>query len=83
MLQNKMSTHLQHWAGLNPRSFRLCHMEDKLLTNLGKNVVDGELLKSFVSLPLVLQRELSKTIGSSVEKLLEDLVEIVDARAAV
>ena len=58
-------------------------MEDKLLTNLGKNVVDGELLKSFVSLPLVLQRELSKTIGSSVEKLLEDLVEIVDARAAV
>ncbi|KAJ3329950.1 Cleavage and polyadenylation specificity factor subunit 1 [Blyttiomyces sp. JEL0837] len=82
---SKMVNSLQHLAGLNPRGYRQLHMRVKPLTAMvtsgppgPKSVLDGTLLFGFLSLPVPQQRELAKAVGSTIDRIIDDLIEIMD-----
>jgi cleavage and polyadenylation specificity factor subunit 1 len=76
MLQNVLTNILQHRAGLNPKSFRTLHTPDRTIGNPSKGIIDGELVWEFISLPLPEKYEVCKKIGSKIEEIIEDLMEI-------
>lgn len=76
MLQNALSTMLPHHAGLNPRAFRLLHVDRRILQNAVRNVLDGELLNRYLYLSTMERGELAKKIGTTPDIILEDLLEI-------
>ncbi|XP_064466494.1 cleavage and polyadenylation specificity factor subunit 1-like [Ornithodoros turicata] len=76
MLQNVLVTNIPHYAGLNPKGFRTCQSQRKLLGNPHKNILDGELIWKFMHLSFMERNELSKKIGTSVTQILDDLLEI-------
>uniref|UniRef100_A0A8B9N0J8 Cleavage and polyadenylation specific factor 1 n=1 Tax=Accipiter nisus TaxID=211598 RepID=A0A8B9N0J8_9AVES len=65
MLQNALSTMLPHHAGLNPRAFRLLHVDRRILQNAVRNVLDGELLNRYLYLSTMERGELAKKIGTT------------------
>ncbi|KAM8811110.1 LOW QUALITY PROTEIN: cleavage and polyadenylation specificity factor subunit 1 [Eudromia elegans] len=76
MLQNALTTMLPHHAGLNPRAFRLLHMDRRILQNAVRNILDGELLNRYLYLSTMERGELAKKIGTTPDIILEDLLEI-------
>lgn len=76
MLQNVLSTHISHTAGLNPRDFRMYKTGYKVLGNVAKSIVDGELIFSFILLSQAERSEIAKKIGVKMDDILEDLYEI-------
>ncbi|XP_035428189.1 cleavage and polyadenylation specificity factor subunit 1 [Cygnus atratus] len=76
MLQNALTTMLPHHAGLNPRAFRMLHMDRRILQNAVRNVLDGELLNRYLYLSTMERGELAKKIGTTPDIILEDLLEI-------
>lgn len=70
MLENKLTTGLQHRAGLNPRGYRMANLTKG---KPARNILDGGLLTKFLSLGTLKQRELARRIGTSVEQLILDL----------
>ncbi|KAJ3013404.1 Cleavage and polyadenylation specificity factor subunit 1 [Thoreauomyces humboldtii] len=86
-LYSKMVNALQHPAGLNPRGFRQVALKSRPPTAAiatpmtgppgPRLVLDGELLYGFQSLSQNQQRELGKGIGSRVDRILDDLLEVV------
>ncbi|KAG4080727.1 hypothetical protein HA402_013257 [Bradysia odoriphaga] len=60
MLQNVLLTHLEHLCGLNPKSFRTIKSQHRANVNPSRCVVDGDLVWSFLNLPLNEKQEVSK-----------------------
>ncbi|EMP27195.1 Cleavage and polyadenylation specificity factor subunit 1 [Chelonia mydas] len=76
MLQNALTTMLPHHAGLNPRAFRMLHVDRRTLQNAVRNILDGELLTRYLYLSAMERNELAKKIGTTPDIILEDLLEI-------
>ncbi|XP_041375883.1 cleavage and polyadenylation specificity factor subunit 1-like isoform X2 [Gigantopelta aegis] len=76
MLQNALTVHIPHTAGLNPKTYRAVKMSFPDLSNPQKNILDGELLWKFLHLNLMERNELSRRIGTSTDQILDDLLEI-------
>ncbi|XP_062865337.1 cleavage and polyadenylation specificity factor subunit 1 [Trichomycterus rosablanca] len=76
MLQNALTTMLPHHAGLNPKAFRMLHVERRPLQNAVRNILDGELLNKYLYLSTMERSELAKKIGTTSDIILEDLLEI-------
>ncbi|KAM9689606.1 cleavage and polyadenylation specificity factor subunit 1 isoform 3-T3 [Dama dama] len=75
MLQNALTTMLPHHAGLNPRAFRMLHVDRRVLQNAVRNVLDGELLNRYLYLSTMERGELAKKIGTTPDIILDDLLE--------
>lgn len=76
MLQNVLLVHSEHLCGLNPKVFRTVKYSKRCLLNPSRSVVDGELVWSFLSLPYNEKVDVAKKIGTKVEEILADLIEI-------
>ncbi|RWS28719.1 Cleavage and polyadenylation specificity factor subunit 1-like protein [Leptotrombidium deliense] len=76
MLQNVMTTQVQHTAGLNPKALRLCKISKKSLLNPCKNVLDGDLLFKFITMSMNEKGEIAKKIGTSSDQIMDDLHDI-------
>ncbi|XP_053401547.1 cleavage and polyadenylation specificity factor subunit 1-like [Mercenaria mercenaria] len=76
MLQNALNMQLPHTAGLNPRAYRAVRNNSLDLSNAHKNILDGELLWKFLHLSVLEKSEMAKRIGTSVDQLVEDLMEV-------
>ena len=76
MLQNVLLGHSEHLCGLNPKVFRTVKYSRRLMLNPSRSVVDGELVWSYVSLPYNEKVEVAKKIGTKVDEILADLIEI-------
>uniref|UniRef100_A0AAY4D1C2 Cleavage and polyadenylation specificity factor subunit 1 n=1 Tax=Denticeps clupeoides TaxID=299321 RepID=A0AAY4D1C2_9TELE len=76
MLQNALTTMLPHYAGLNPKAFRMLHTDRRTLQNPVRNILDGELLNKYLYLSTMERSELAKKIGTTADIILEDLLEI-------
>ncbi|CAG8834801.1 25619_t:CDS:2, partial [Racocetra persica] len=72
LLHSQMVNGIQHPAGLNPKSFRLMQSKQRLAINPAKGILDGDLLIQFPNLALHRQREMTKQIGTTVERILDD-----------
>ncbi|KAI9279545.1 CPSF A subunit region-domain-containing protein [Sporodiniella umbellata] len=76
-LYGHLVNNLQHVAGLNPRAFRLIKgPKQRMSTNRTKAVLDGDLIFEFAGLSIEEQRETTKQIGTTVTRIMEDLVDI-------
>eukprot|EP00164_Ancoracysta_twista_P031964 GFYU01066854.1.p1 GENE.GFYU01066854.1~~GFYU01066854.1.p1 ORF type:complete len:173 (-),score=41.13 GFYU01066854.1:53-535(-) len=75
-LQTRLYTSISHVAGLHPKTFRLFRGKSRSHEMHRKNVLDGDLLSRFVSLDITTQRELAKSVGSTVEQILDNLLEV-------
>ena len=69
MLQNLLTTNIQHIAGLNHKSFRMIKMHRLELSNPCKNILDGDLLFKYLNLSLNEKTELSKKIGTGTKQV--------------
>ncbi|KAL0962202.1 hypothetical protein UPYG_G00337050 [Umbra pygmaea] len=76
MLQNALTTMLPHHAGLNPKAFRMLHVDRRQLQNAVRNILDGELLNKYLYLSTMERSELAKKIGTTSDIILEDVLEI-------
>ncbi|KAK3835815.1 MAG: CPSF A subunit region-domain-containing protein [Linnemannia elongata] len=79
LLSSQIVNGVQHPAGLNPRAFRLLQSKDRLNSNPVKGILDGDLLFEFVNLPANRQKEMTKQIGSGVDRVMDDLAGIAVA----
>lgn len=81
-----MCNALEHAAASNPRSGRLFRSSLPHAASADggrqKGVIDGELLWRFVALPASAQAQLTRAIGTTVDKVLASLLDI-DAQAAL
>ncbi|KAG2221910.1 hypothetical protein INT45_013246, partial [Circinella minor] len=76
-LYGQLVNGLQHVAGLNPRAFRLIKgPKHRMSSNRTKAVLDGNLIFEFAGLSVNKQREMTKQIGTTVARIMEDLVDI-------
>ncbi|XP_053680866.1 cleavage and polyadenylation specificity factor subunit 1 isoform X1 [Anopheles nili] len=76
MLQNVLLTHSPHACGLNPKAYRTIKQTRKLPINPSRCVVDGDLVWSFLELPANEKLEVAKKIGTRIEEICSDLMEI-------
>lgn len=76
MLQNVLMTHSPHLCGLNPKAFRTIKTVKKLPINPARCVVDGDLIWTFLNLPANEKLEVAKKIGSRIDDICADLMEI-------
>ncbi|CAH0380574.1 unnamed protein product [Bemisia tabaci] len=76
MLQNVLHTHIPHTAALNPRAYRVFKSSRRLLGNPSRGIVDGELVFVFLNLSIKERIEVGRKIGSKVDDLLEDIIDV-------
>ncbi|XP_046675732.1 cleavage and polyadenylation specificity factor subunit 1-like [Homalodisca vitripennis] len=76
MLQNVLVNQVQHTAGLNPKAYRQYKSWSKLQGNPARGVIDGELVWTYLSLPVLERAEIAKKIGTKVDEIIDDLGEI-------
>jgi cleavage and polyadenylation specificity factor subunit 1 len=50
--------------------------KEKLASNRSRAILDGDLIFQFINLPLNRQQEMTKQIGTTVERIMEDLIDI-------
>lgn len=75
MLQNIMTTHLPHLAGLNPKAYRLLKTHKKSLMPPNSRVIlDGDLLSTYTSLSLSQMYEIARKIGTTSSQVRSSLV---------
>ncbi|KAG0205891.1 Cleavage and polyadenylation specificity factor subunit 1 [Mortierella sp. GBA30] len=79
LLSSQIVNGVQHPAGLNPRAFRLLQSKDRLNSNPVKGILDGDLLFEFINLPANRQKEMTKQIGTGVDRVMDDLAGIAVA----
>ncbi|KAI8969822.1 CPSF A subunit region-domain-containing protein [Pilobolus umbonatus] len=76
-LYGQLVNNVQHIAGLNPRAYRLIKgPKQRMASNRTKAVLDGDLIFEFAGLSLDEQNETTKQIGTTVSRIMEDLVDI-------
>nr|GAT45957.1 cleavage and polyadenylation specific protein [Mycena chlorophos] len=71
LLQGQLTRNMQHFAGLNPKAFRIVR-NDRVSKPLSKGILDGNLLAHYEALPLPRQNELTSPIGTRREEVLRD-----------
>lgn len=76
MLQNVLLLHIEHLCGLNPKQYRTIKTVRRLSTNPARCILDGDLLWMFLTLPMNEKQEVAKKIGTKMEEILADLMEI-------
>ncbi|XP_055694304.1 cleavage and polyadenylation specificity factor subunit 1 [Lutzomyia longipalpis] len=76
MLQNLLMVHSPHLCGLNPKVHRTIKTAKRMQANPARCIVDGDLIWSFINLPMNEKIELSKKIGTRVDEIYSDLAEI-------
>lgn len=76
MLHNVLHNTVPHVGGLNPKAYRTCRSKYRTLSNSTKSVVDGDLVFGFLSLAHEEQAEVARKIGTKVDELIDDLIEI-------
>ncbi|KAF8929108.1 Cleavage and polyadenylation specificity factor subunit 1 [Dissophora ornata] len=79
LLSSQIVNGVQQPAGLNPRAFRLLQSKDRLNSNPTKGILDGDLLFEFINLPANRQKEMTKQIGTGVDRVMDDLAGIAVA----
>ncbi|CAB0028580.1 unnamed protein product [Trichogramma brassicae] len=60
LLQNVLISHLYHIAGLNPKAFRTYKSYLRSQGNPARNIIDGDLVKKFLCLPINERTEIAK-----------------------
>ncbi|XP_005092153.1 cleavage and polyadenylation specificity factor subunit 1 [Aplysia californica] len=75
MLQNAMITQLPNPAGLNPKAYRTYKTLPPDMASPQRNILDGELCWRFLHLSTMEKIEVAKKIGTSVDQLIDDLME--------
>lgn len=78
MLQNVLLLHIEHLCGLNPKQYRTIRTARRLPTNPVRSILDGDLIWMFLFLPITEKQEVAKKIGTKMEEILADLMEIND-----
>ncbi|KAJ3339361.1 Cleavage and polyadenylation specificity factor subunit 1 [Gonapodya sp. JEL0774] len=79
---NRLVAGAQQIAGLNPRGFRRLRstsasfLSSPSTVTRGANILDGNVIEMFNNLSIRRQREVSKSVGSSVDRVLDDLLEL-------
>ncbi|RKP05219.1 CPSF A subunit region-domain-containing protein [Thamnocephalis sphaerospora] len=73
LLGARLVNGLQHVAGLNPRAYRAVAAKYRIAFNPIRSILDGDLLSTFVSLPIARRREMAKQARNKELQLLEDL----------
>jgi hypothetical protein len=81
---SRMVSHLVHHAGLNPRGYRQIVLPVKSIYSQSvvtgppgpRGILDGSFLLQFSRLSIVNQREVAKSVGSSENRILDDLLEL-------
>ncbi|KAI9307983.1 CPSF A subunit region-domain-containing protein [Cunninghamella echinulata] len=77
-LYSQLVNSIQHVAGLNPRAYRLIKgSKQRMASNRTKAVLDGDIIHNFAGLAVDRQRDLTKQIGTTVPRIMEDIVEIM------
>ncbi|XP_071785220.1 cleavage and polyadenylation specificity factor subunit 1-like isoform X1 [Asterias amurensis] len=76
MLQNALTTSVMHMGGLNPRSHRHIVSHQRMLSNPHRNILDGDLLYRYTYLSVVEKNELAKKIGTTVDQIMDDLMDV-------
>ncbi|KAK4304859.1 hypothetical protein Pmani_023216 [Petrolisthes manimaculis] len=76
MIHNLLVQHLPHIAGLNPKASHTFRCRYRLNTNPARAILDGELLWSFIHLPVPEKTEIAKKIGAKVDDIIEELMEL-------
>jgi cleavage and polyadenylation specificity factor subunit 1 len=76
MLQNVLVNQTCHTAGLNPKAFRTFSSATKLLGNAARGIIDGELVWTFVNLPVPERWEVAKKIGTKMDDIIDDILDI-------
>ncbi|KAI8646973.1 CPSF A subunit region-domain-containing protein [Parasitella parasitica] len=76
-LYGQLVNNVQHVAGLNPRAYRLIKgPKQRMASNRTKAILDGDLIFEFAGLSIERQKETTKQIGTTVPRIMEDLVDI-------
>ncbi|KAJ7057084.1 CPSF A subunit region-domain-containing protein [Mycena amicta] len=76
LLQGQLTRNIQHFAGLNPKAFRIVR-NDFVSKPLSKGILDGNLLALYEALPIPRQNEMTNPIGTKREEVLRDWVGLV------
>lgn len=76
MLQMKMNSGLPHWAGLNPKPYRMFQTHHQYLYNPQRNILDGNLLARYSQLSHKEKLDFTKQIGTNHKQVLDNLKEI-------
>lgn len=76
MLQNKLVDCMQHRAGLNPRAYRALKTPIRKLTNPRKNILDGQLLQSYIHMCFQERFDIARKMGTTPSQILDDLMEV-------
>lgn len=76
MLQNVLLLHIEHLCGLNPKQYRTIKTVRRFAMNPARCILDGDLLWLFSSLPINEKQEMAKKIGTKMEEIVADLMEI-------
>ncbi|GAA5960307.1 hypothetical protein JCM8115_001133 [Rhodotorula mucilaginosa] len=71
-LQTTMMRHVLHFAGLNPRAYRIVK-NDSVSRAITKGILDGDLLAAFEYLSLDQQMELAQAVGTDPDTVLANL----------
>lgn len=62
--------------GLNPKACHTVQSRQKLNINPARAILDGELIWSFLHLPVPEKAEIAKKIGAKVDDIIEELMEL-------
>ncbi|XP_015127450.1 cleavage and polyadenylation specificity factor subunit 1 [Diachasma alloeum] len=76
MLQNVLVTHISHMAGLNPKAYRTYKSHVRMQGNPARGIIDGDLVWKYLHLPNNEKADIAKKIGTRVQEIIEDIVEI-------
>ncbi|KAI9344303.1 CPSF A subunit region-domain-containing protein [Obelidium mucronatum] len=78
---SRLVNNLQPLAGLNPRGYRQIQTRNKPVISSGppgpKSILDGDLLFQYLWIPVPLQKDIAKGVGSTVERIIDDLLEVM------
>ena len=83
MLQNLLTTNIQHCAGLNPKAYRMIKTHKLELANASKNILDGDLLFRFFNLSLNEKMELSRKIGTSTKQVSVQTINVMNNKNSI
>ncbi|KAF5380083.1 hypothetical protein D9615_006209 [Tricholomella constricta] len=78
LLQGQLTRNVQHFAGLNPKAFRIVR-NDFVSKPLSKGILDGNLLGHFEALPIARQDEVTREIGTERTTVLKDWINLSGA----
>jgi len=73
LLQGQLTRNIQHFAGLNPKAFRIVR-NDYVSKPLTKGILDGNLLVAFEGLSITGQDETTRQIGTERAVVLRDWI---------